>query len=292
MADESNSPLKPHFILIGVVIIVVIAVVLWPTKDEPVEPTAVNIPPVSEPEPIQTVIEPEPDPEPEVFEATPVPESVELDPLAEVDPLPEPEIVEPEPEPLDISDKAIETALVTIANSDVITDFLVDEALLQRFVVSLTNLADDEMAPNHRLLTPPDQNFRVYQQAGREWIDPASYKRYTPYIDAMEQLDNERLITLFERYEEEIQSTYAQIGDPDQPFDEVFIDAIDVLLDTPEVKVPVEVYTDSVMFKYKDDRLENLAAPQKQLLRTGPDNMRRMKAKLREIKALLEERGS
>jgi hypothetical protein len=31
-----------------------------------------------------------------------------------------------------------------------------------------------------------------------------------------------------------------------------------------------------------------LAAPQKQLLRTGPENMRRIKAKLREIKQILE----
>ena len=56
--------------------------------------------------------------------------------------------------------------------------------------------------------------------------------------------------------------------------------------------VPVEVYTDSVTYKYTDPRLENLNEPQKQLLRTGPDNMRRIKAKLREIKVLLEENGS
>ena len=48
--------------------------------------------------------------------------------------------------------------------------------------------------------------------------------------------------------------------------------------------MPVEVYTDSVMYKYADERLESLSDPQKQLLRTGPDNMRRIKAKLRELK--------
>ena len=45
-------------------------------------------------------------------------------------------------------------------------------------------------------------------------------------------------------------------------------------------------------YKYADDRLESLNEPQKQLLRTGPDNMRRIKAKLRELKVLVEERGS
>lgn len=286
--DENASSLKPHFIIIGFIAIVIVAVLLWPSADEEdVEPAVVEQPAVVEPEPI---IETAPEPEPEIFEATPPPASVELDTESTYEP--PVEIEEPEPEPLDISDKAIETALVTIGNSDIITDYLVNDGLLERFVVSVTNLADEEMAPNHRLLVPPTQTFRTYQQAQREWIDPASYKRYTPYVNALEKLDNARLLTLFERYEEEIQANYAQIGDPDEPFAEVFIEAIDTLLDTPEIKVPVEVFTDSVMFKYKDEQLENLSAPQKQLLRTGPDNMRRIKAKLREVKALLEERGS
>jgi hypothetical protein len=38
------------------------------------------------------------------------------------------------------------------------------------------------------------------------------------------------------------------------------------------------------MYKFADRQLESLTTPQKQLLRTGPENMRRIKAKLREIK--------
>jgi len=286
--DENTSSIKPHIIIAAVVAVVVLVVFLWPSADEEVEPVVSAPVEIAAPEPV--VIE-TPEPEEDLFEATPPPASVELDVDAEIEP-PAVEDTVIEPEPVDISDAAIETALVTIGNSDIITDFLVNEAILERFVVSVTNLADEEMAPNHRLLEPPTQKFRTYQQAQREWIDPASYKRYTPYVDAMEQLDNARLITLFERYEEEIQNKYAQIGDPDEPFNGVLIQAIDTLLDTPEIKVPVEVYTDSVMFKYKDERLEGLSGPQKQLLRTGPDNMRRIKAKLRELKVLLEERGS
>jgi hypothetical protein len=78
-----------------------------------------------------------------------------------------------------------------------------------------------------------------------------------------------------------------QIGNPSDSFDEKLKQAIDILLDTPEVPVPVEVFTDSVMYKFADNRLESLTAPQKQLLRTGPENMRRIKAKLREIKETL-----
>ncbi|GGF63942.1 DUF3014 domain-containing protein [Alteromonas lipolytica] len=265
----------PYAIVGGVIVVVLLVVLLWPSSaPEPQPVTEPVTPAVAQPEPI----EPEPT---DTFEATPPPEPVEIDPDQEIEPMPEPVA---EPEPLDISDTAIKTALEAIATSPTLSRLLVNDGLLQRFVVSTTNLANNEMAPNHRLLTPPDQDFRVYTQANREWIDSASYKRYTPYVDALESMSNEDLIELYSTYEEEIQAKYAEIGDPDQPFSEVLIEAIDTLLDTPEVKMPVEVYTDSVMYKYADDRLENLSAPQKQLLRTGPDNMRRIKAKLRELR--------
>lgn len=283
-ASEKRT-LAPHLIIIGVIVIVILAVLFWPSEDEP-EDTMVNEPEVTQPD--NTM----PD-EPEIIEPEQAPSTVELDPEAEVEPMPD--MPETEPEPLDTSDPAIKSSLQEIsdANSTQVNRLLVNEALLQRFVVSVTNLANEEMAPNHQLLTPPDQPFRTYTQADKEWIDAASYKRYTPYVDMLESFNNEALLNLYAMYKGDIQAKYAEIGeDPDEPFDQKLIEAIDELLDTPEVPVPVEVYTDSVAYKYADPRLENLSTPQKQLLRTGPDNMRRIKAKLREIQDMLQDNGS
>lgn len=285
MSESSEKKsLGPHFIIVGILLVVILAVVFWPSDDEP-EPVVTPESEVTEPE----VTTPE---EPEVFEPTQPAPTVELEEKDEVEPLPEP--VETEPEPLDTSDPAVKASLIesSSASEETVNRMLVDEGLIQRFVVSVTNLANDEMAPNHQLLTPPEQNFRVYSQAGKQWIDAASYKRYTPYVDMLESFNNEALLNIYGIYKDDIQAKYAEIGSPDQDFNSVLLEAIDQLLDTPEVPVPVEVYTDSVAYKYVDDRLESLNEPQKQLLRTGPDNMRRIKAKLRELKVLVEERGS
>ena len=282
--SSEKRTLGPHFLIIGVIIVVILALVFWPSKEE--EPVA------PEPEVIQPDAEAPVEEVPDVFETKPAPPPLELEEPDEVPPMPEP--VEPDPEPLDVSDPAIKSSLLDIstATDDSVNRMIVNEGLLQRFVVSVTNLANDEMAPNHQLLTPPEQTFRVYSQAGKQWIDAASYKRYTPYVNMLESFESEALLGMYDIYKGDIQDKYAEIGDSDKNFNEVVLDAIDQLLDTPEVPVPVEVYTDSVTYKYTDPRLENLNEPQKQLLRTGPDNMRRIKAKLREIKVLLEENGS
>ena len=283
MSESSEKKsLGPHIIIVGILLIVILAVVFWPSEEEP-EPVITPEPEMTEPE----VTAPN---EPEVFEPTQPAPTVELEEKDDVEPLPEPV----EPEPLDTSDPAVKASLIESSSADeeIVNRMLVNEGLIQRFVVSVTNLANDEMAPNHQLLTPPEQNFRVYSQAGKQWIDAASYKRYTPYVDMLESFDNEALLNIYGIYKDDIQAKFAEIGDPDQDFNSVLLDAIDQLLDTPEVPVPVEVYTDSVAYKYADDRLESLNEPQKQLLRTGPDNMRRIKAKLRELKVLVEDRGS
>ena len=285
MSESSEKKsLGPHFIIVGILLIVILAIVFWPSEDEP-EPAVTPETEVTEPE----ITEPQ---EPEVFEpAQPAP-TVELEEKDEVEPLPE--SVESDPEPLDTSDPAVKASLIESSSADeaTVNRMLVNEGLIQRFVVSVTNLANDEMAPNHQLLTPPEQNFRVYSQAGKQWIDAASYKRYTPYVDMLESFDNDALLNIYGIYKGDIQAKFSEIGNPDEDFNQVLLEAIDQLLDTPEVPVPVEVYSDSVAYKYADERLENLNEPQKQLLRTGPDNMRRIKAKLRELKVLVEERGS
>lgn len=285
MSESSEKKsLGPHFIIVGILLIVILAIVFWPSEDEP-EPAVTPEAEVTEPE----ITEPQ---EPEVFEpAQPAP-TVELEEKDEVEPLPE--SVESDPEPLDTSDPAVKASLIESSSADeaMVNRMLVNEGLIQRFVVSVTNLANDEMAPNHQLLTPPEQNFRVYSQAGKQWIDAASYKRYTPYVDMLESFDNDALLNIYGIYKGDIQAKFSEIGNPDEDFNQVLLEAIDQLLDTPEVPVPVEVYSDSVAYKYADERLENLNEPQKQLLRTGPDNMRRIKAKLRELKVLVEERGS
>ncbi len=285
MSESSEKKsLGPHFIIVGILLIVILAVVFWPSEDEP--ETVIN------PEPEVTEPEVTPSEEPEIFEPSQPAPSVELEEKDEVEPLPEP--VEPDPEPLDTSDPAVKASLIESSSADeeTVNRMLVNEGLIQRFVVSVTNLANDEMAPNHQLLTPPEQNFRVYSQAGKQWIDAASYKRYTPYVDMLESFNNEALLNIYGIYKADIQAKFSEIGNPNEDFNEVLLQAIDQLLDTPEVPVPVEVYTDSVAYKYADERLENLNEPQKQLLRTGPDNMRRIKAKLRELKLMVEERGS
>lgn len=277
MTDNDTAEKKsliPHFLVGALILIGLVAVYFWQADPEPAprveEPVAM---PVDEPQ----VPEPEPELDPDAAAPLETPENMQP-------PAPEPT---PEPEPLDITDGAVKTAVLETGEYEAMARLLVDEDLLRRFVVFSKNLSDEQLAANHGVLQPPKQEFRVYRQAGKEWIDAASYKRYTPYVEALDSLDTDQLIQLYGKYKPAINEVMAELGEGSRDFDTVLTDAINHLLDTPEVPMPVEVTSDSVMYKYVDERLESLTPPQKQLLRTGPENMRVIKAKLREIRDAL-----
>jgi hypothetical protein len=84
-----------------------------------------------------------------------------------------------------------------------------------------------------------------------------------------------------------IEEAYRDLGYPDQPFDRTLQRAIVMLLDTPDVNGPVRVEPKGIGYAFADHLLEALSGPQKELLRTGPRNVRVIQAKLRDIAVAL-----
>lgn len=270
MDTENGKSLVPHFVIGAIVLVVVLVVVFWPSEPEP-----------------SAVIDASPDIVKQQDTSPPIDEMPEIAVVEEPVALDVEPVFVPEPLPLDTSDGTVKTKLLQLSDYDSLARLIVDDALLKRFVVMTYGLADETLAANNRVLVQPDKPFRTFQQADKQWIDPASYKRYTPYVDALASIDTASLLQLYTEYKPAIDSIFAEISSPSDNFNDKLAEAIDILLNTPEVPMPVEVYNDSVMYKFKDPQLEALSSPQKQLLRTGPENMRRIKAKLREIKEAL-----
>jgi hypothetical protein len=295
MSDqEAQSPsqmaqMKPYLIAAGVLIAILLVAFLWPKseQDQPLTSVPVAV------EPALPVVDElaDPDgsenmpPQPDVFAGTREIQSLEIEAGQDIEPLPE--IVEAEP--LDESDGAIKNAFMTMATSPLVGKYLINEGLLQKFVINVNSIANQEMSPNYSLVVAPEEKFRVYQQADREWIDTSSYKRYNTYIDALESMSTDDLVKLMDTYRETLEAKFAEISPPNASFDNMLFKAINELLNTPIVPLPIEVYSDSVMFKFKDEQIEALSGPQKQLIRTGPENTRRIKDILRDLQDVLQE---
>ena len=229
-------------------------------------------------------------------------ESYEPEEPAEQEPEPLPEPVEPEPEPVEQTEEDPEpeqialpelnnstpTVLQELDSSDINIRPLKSSQLIRDAVVLADNISNGSIVRDRTIVQRPDGRFSVIEVDGELYIDESSYRRYDALVDWFVSLDAYALADNYELFKPLVQEAYAEIGYPDSNFDDTLIDAIDVLLSTPVPEGLVEVNADSVMYTYADDAYEALPAAQKQLLRMGPDNIERIKQKLREIQRALQ----
>ena len=230
---------------------------------------------------------PEPEPEPVAVapEPTPPPQ-----PAPEAQPAPEPE---PEPEPivlppLDESDRFIREQVGSAATDDAIERILSTDQLVRRFTVVLENLATGGIAREPLAFLAPREKLAVIRDGEQIRLDPKSHDRFDPLVNMVTAVPPDRAVQLLRTIEPLMDDAYAELGLQDVAVEDRLRAAIDLLLETPEVEGPIELQQPAVVYEFADPRLEQLRPAQKLLLRMGPDNADRVRARLREIRALLE----
>lgn len=281
-SDIQKRPPKNNFLFAIIVFIVVAcaaAFILLKPSDEPVTRTEVE-PAVKE----QPMVELKEESKPEN-----VPTAEQVNPADLEVPAQRPAEPEPEVKPLPTLNESDAVVKAQIDNylADAAMSLLVTDDMIRRGVVFVDNLAKGKVAKKHTPVVQPQEKFTVNEGAVLT-IDPNSYERYTPYVKIFTSMSAAQAVRLFEEYKPLINDAYTEIGYGDDEFEQTLTDAIDLLLDTPEPEGELPLLRDSVTYQYAFPEWEQLPAAQKQLLRMGPENMKKVKAALRNIKKQLE----
>lgn len=295
MTQDTAPSRLPMLIVVAILVVLLAVALLWPSSE--LDTTPIMLPPVAEINPVATednlpntedTVLIEPNITEEFTSVTPVGEA-NIEELAPVAEFVEPVIIEVVPEPLDLSDKAIKQGLITALRAPLLSTLIVNDSILANMVASVNNTAQGTLPENVSLLTPPATEFSVFKQADNQFITPESFTRYNVYAQTFAEIETEDMLALLDQYEPQIMAQFEQIALPNAQFTSTLINAINRLLDTPTVNLPIPVISDSAMYKFANPQLEALLPAQKQLLRMGPDNMRLVKAKLRELRTALEQ---
>ncbi len=290
MAEQDNYPGKEsssntaRWVVAVIIVAIIIGGVSWwmlsgSNNNEAKQTQSMDLPKQPEEAPAVEPKEPEPQPQPE-----PDPESAATpEPTTEVVEEPEPAITLPD------LNESTPTVLQELDNSGIEIQPLKSSQLIKDAVVIIDNLRNGMLVTDRTVVQRPDGRFSVIEVEGDLYIDEQSYQRYDPIVDWFTSLDANALVDNYELFKPLLQEAYGEIGYPDSEFKNAIIEAINVLLETPVPESLVQVDDDSVMYTYHDSSLEALPPAQKQLLRMGPNNIERIKAKLREVKAAFRE---
>ena len=187
--------------------------------------------------------------------------------------------------PLDETDSLVRQLVQALSTNPVIAAWLTNDRLIVNFVVVTGRIAEGQTPAAELKSIGPIAPFRAREAKGA-YIDPASYHRYDRYAQAIAALDARGAARVYDALKPRINEADRNFGGSGA-FDAVLERAIAELLEVPAVDGPVALKPAGIGWAFADPSLEGMSPAQKQLLRMGPDNVRAIQKKLREIASAL-----
>jgi hypothetical protein len=158
-----------------------------------------------------------------------------------------------------------------------------NQYLLGKFVATVEIIARGESPRQLLPFMAPEGRFETLRRGEDEFLDPQSYHRYDGVATAFASLDAQVCARLIERLYPWLNRKYREIGEPGVEFRTTLAGAIAELLRVPVVEGDVPLHTRAVAMRISIPEFEAMSQAQKHLFRMGPDNIRKIQAKLREI---------
>jgi len=158
------------------------------------------------------------------------------------------------------------------------------EDFVRKLVATVDSLAREDVAARMNPAKPPAGAFVTAGKDDAMVLGAANFARYTPWVELVDSLDAGATAALYRRLYPQFQAAYENLGNPDGYFNDRVIAVIDHLLAAPEPPATLALARPNVLYEFADPALEGESAGRKLLLRMGPGNAARVKAKLGEIR--------
>jgi hypothetical protein len=213
-------------------------------------------------------------------------------PVAAAPPAPEPKVKNPIISPDDIDPNLSATEQVaTLIGTPRFESMFVPDEFVRKLVATVDALARKDVAARMNPAKPVAKKFVATGGDESPVLGAANYSRYAPWVELVDSLDPDQTVALYKRLYPQFQKAYEDLGNPDGYFNDRAIEVIDHLLSAPEAPATIALARPNVFYEFADPALESQSAGRKLLLRMGPGNAARVKAKLREIRDRIATQG-
>jgi hypothetical protein len=174
-----------------------------------------------------------------------------------------------------------------LSSHPAVAAWLATDGLIRNFTVVTFNISIGRTPARLLPRLRPSEPFLTRGPDRDLASDPRSYARYDNIAGAVGAIEARGAARLYATLKPRIDEAARELGEAEGGFDAVLERAIVELLRAPVVEPSERLTPKATSFAYADERLESLSPAQKQLLRMGPNNVRIVQDKLREIAGYL-----
>ena len=198
-----------------------------------------------------------------------------------------PKIKQPSLPNLDASDQFIRDRLVLLSEKRDLAVWLTTDDILRRSASYLDGLARGVILSNIFPLSSPEGGFSTHRDEQTIWLNAGNYERYDNTVSVISSLDMEMAAQIFHLTRPLLEGAFSELGYRPRQMDGIILTALDQIMNTPVIFEPIQLSRDSVNFKFFDSKLESLTPLQKQLVRAGPENTRRLQKQAKLLRTAL-----
>ena len=193
---------------------------------------------------------------------------------------------------LNESDGEMRKALSALFGADAIDAYLRPNAIVRHIVAFVDSLPRKHIGADAQPIKPIVGGFIA---TGDEQATPLAAEnaaKYTPYVAVIGKVNPKLASDLYFHYHALFQQAYEELTKSDGRFDDRVLQAIDGLIDAPDIRDPVLVIRRDAFYEFVDPNLEQLSVGQKFMVRLGPENAAAIKTTLRALRQSIVARSA
>ncbi|HXP01847.1 MAG TPA: DUF3014 domain-containing protein [Luteibacter sp.] len=185
--------------------------------------------------------------------------------------------------PLDQSDDEVLAGLMALTSDGALKTILHPEAIVSRMVSTIDALPKQSVGMNVVPLRTPTGRFQVVSDDGNFVVSKKNAERYATYMYVADRVNPKAAAAWYKRNYPLFQQAYRDLG-TNGYFNDRLVEVIDHLLAAPEPKGNQQLIPAKEGYVYANAALEQLSVGQKFMIRVGPENEAKLKAKLRGLR--------
>jgi hypothetical protein len=200
--------------------------------------------------------------------------------------VPPPAVVLP---PLDDMDAFLRTLLGTLSTRPELLRWLATDGLIRQMALVVDRVSKGDSPARELKVLAPETEFTVARRGRTRTLSEESYRRYDGIAETIATLDPDAVVRAYQTIRPRLNEAYRAMG-READVHAALVAALDVVIATPVPEGAVAlVEGKGATWAFADRKLEALDPAQKQLIRMGPDNARRVIQTLQAVRTRLGE---
>ena len=192
--------------------------------------------------------------------------------------------------PLEAMDPFLRGLIGTLSARPELARWLATEGLTQQMAVAIDRVSRGNSPAADLKVLAPATPLTVEGRGFTRTIDPASYRRYDGIAETVASIDPAAAANVYRTIRPRLSEAYTSLGRTNSEVDVAVQQALEVLITTPIPAAPIRLNEGKgATWVFADPALESLDPAQKQLLRMGPENARKIIDMLKQLQQHLRQ---